>query len=382
MPSTTEQRNYLIFATFFIVISFFIMKSFVSGIIWGGVTAMSVWPIFEKLSLKKRFFIKVGVSNNALIFALIFFFLFFIPIAYAISEITNLYSVSQSYIDNNKIHGNLNPPEFIKYLPLKEKIIIFWNDNIAHSSSIIDATNKISNGKLMTFFTVIWSEMLDKILTVLVMIISFYFMLKNGEYVQNSYKDVFAHWIGEKSVTYIDNGIQALRGTINGVVLIGILEGLLLSIPLLMGDVNAAVLIGLTAGILGVIPLLMPALILPCLAYMYMTGEEVWAFVGAIDLLIVWFVFENILKPQMISQKVKINTFIILVSMIGGMQLLGPVGLFLGPAVVSMAIGMVRDLLIVPKFPFNEHPISPNGKDTTENVLETLATIKEQSEHT
>ena len=36
---------------------------------------------------------------------------------------------------------------------------------------------------------------------------------------------------------------------------------------------------------------------------------------------------------------------IILISMIGGMQFLGPVGLFLGPSIISMAIGMIRDIV-------------------------------------
>ena len=80
-----------------------------------------------------------------------------------------------------------------------------------------------------------------------------------------------------------------------------------------------------------------------------MIGNTVWAIIGAADLLIVWFLFENIVKPKMISKKVKINSVIILISMIGGMQLMGPVGLFLGPSIVSMAIGMIRDFLATAK---------------------------------
>ncbi|MDE2593116.1 MAG: AI-2E family transporter, partial [Burkholderiales bacterium] len=112
-------------------------------------------------------------------------------------------------------------------------------------------------------------------------------------------------------------------------------------------------LIALCAGLAGVIPLLMPLMIVPCLAYLYFMGEHTWAIIGAVDLAVVWFVFENIVKPQMIGHKVKINSVVILMSMIGGMQLFGPVGLFLGPAIVSMAIGMIHDLLVAPE---HAHP--------------------------
>lgn len=367
-----EHRNYLIFAAFFIIVSFLIMKSFLSGMLWGAVTALSVWPFLEKLAHKRPLFIKSGVANNALAFTIIFMFLFFLPIAYAVNEIAIVYSLSQTYIDNHTIHGNIVPPKFIQYLPMNAKIFAFWEEHIAHSAGIIDMLNKLTNGKLVSYFTFLGGEIIDRSITVLVMIVTFYLMIKNGQRVKNSYKDVFAHWIGERSVDYIDNGVQALRGTINGVVLIGIIEGALLAIPLVMGGMTSGVLIGLIAGILGVIPLLMPALILPCLAYMYLSGESTWAIIGLIDLAIVWFIFENILKPKVISQTVKINTFIILISMIGGMQLFGPVGLFLGPAIVSMAIGMIQDFLVVPKY--FEHPITP--KSTTENILDTIATVK------
>jgi predicted PurR-regulated permease PerM len=373
---STEQRNYLIFASFFIIISFLIMQSFLSGMLWGGITALSVWPILEKISSKKRFLIKEGVSKNALLFSILFFFLFFLPLAYAINEIANIYDIVKNYIHTNTVHDMLVPPHFIDLLPMKDKILVFWHDNIAHSANMINLFQHMTNGKIMAFFAVIWGELINRFVTLLVMLISFYFMLKNGQRVKNHYQDVFSYWLGDKSVTYIDNGIQALRGTINGVVLIGIIEGAFLAFPLVIGGVESGVLIGVLAGILGVIPMLMPALILPCLGYMYMIGEHTWAIVGLVDLLFVWFLFENIMKPQMISQKVKINTFIILISMIGGMQLCGPVGLFLGPAIVSMAIGMVQDFMVVPKIKqmyYNKMNIDKvNTKDNHDNKVNSI----------
>ena len=51
----------------------------------------------------------------------------------------------------------------------------------------------------------------------------------------------------------------------------------------------------------------------------------------------------------MISKKVKVNSLVILMSMIGGMQLLGPVGLFTGPAIISMSFGFLKDFFKVKK---------------------------------
>lgn len=346
----TGSRNYLIFASIFILLSFFIMKSFMFGIIWGGIIALSVWPVLEMIAAKPRRFIKQGTENNAAFFTLIFAVIFLFPIGYAIWQITGLYQFVSEYIDfNTTSNGFLHYPVWFSHLPMSERIIGFWESNIATSQRLATFAGKLNTEKILSLFSIVWSEFFARFVTVIVMIVTLYFMLKNGRRVKDNYQDVFAYWISDKSLVHIDSGMQSLRGTINGVILIGIVEGVLLSLPLIGSGIKAGFLIGLVAGILGVIPLLMPALILPCLAYLFFTGDTAWALAGLIDLLIVWFVFENMLKPQVISKKVKINSFIILVAMIGGMQLIGPVGLFLGPAVVSMAIGMVKDLLNVPK---------------------------------
>jgi len=68
--------------------------------------------------------------------------------------------------------------------------------------------------------------------------------------------------------------------------------------------------------------------------------------VMAVDLLLVWVVFENVVKPGLISNAVKVNPYLVLLGLIGGLQLLGPVGLFIGPAIVSMSVAMFKDILM------------------------------------
>ena len=124
-----------------------------------------------------------------------------------------------------------------------------------------------------------------------------------------------------------------------------LLEGVLLAIPLVLGGVKSGLLLGLSAGLLGVIPLVMPVLIVPGIVYLYLSGKIIYTVVLTVDLVLVWTVFENIIKPSLISSAVKVNPYLILIGLLGGLQVMGPVGLFIGPAIVSMSVGMVKDLL-------------------------------------
>lgn len=362
------NRNYLFFALIFIVMSFFIMKSFMFGILWGIVIAVSVWPLFEKTQSPSL--INTHLSKPV-IFTLVFCFFFVGPLIYAAYQIADVYGITSNYIEKNTVNGVLNYPQWFNLLPLHEKIIDFWNTNLTTGSNFMEMISHLTKGKIFNLFSSFWSEVFDRLTSLFVMIVTFYFMLKNGLKVQANYKNVFSYWLGSRGVHHIDNGISSLRGTINGVVLIGILEGVLLALPLMFAGITSGLLIGLCAGLLGVIPMLMPALILPCLAYLFVNGDTAWAVVGAFDLAIVWFIFENIVKPQMISKKVKINSLIILASMIGGLQMLGPVGLFLGPSIVSMGIGMMTDFLTMHRH--EQCQTSPEVKiETTVEITKTI----------
>lgn len=344
--SSQYNKTSLYFSLFFISLSFFILKSFLSGIIWGAILAVSIWPLFEYINNKNFRFIKTA-TQSSLIFTLLLLLIFVVPFIYCIYEFSYIYDIISQYFSKQK---NFIPvPEFIKHFPFNEKLTDLWNKNIAYSYQLNKLIDKVETSYILEFFTALWAGLMDRFLTGFIMIISFFFILKNGSIFKKNYQEFFIDTLGEKSLNHINNAILALRGTINGVVLIGLFEGILLSIPLLLAGFPSAVLIGLTAGILGVIPLLMPLLIIPCLIYIYFSISPLIAIIGFIDLAIVWFVFENLLKPQMISKKVKINSLIILMSMIGGMQLLGPVGLFTGPAIISMSIGLLKDLFKVDK---------------------------------
>ncbi|MBV1774395.1 AI-2E family transporter [Burkholderiaceae bacterium DAT-1] len=350
-PVIQGNKSSLLFVALFIGVAVLILQPFLFGIMCGSVTAIAAWPLFRRIAHDEEGLrlgpvcLRARPATASMLLSAAFVVIFITPLAYAGFELAHAYSAGSAYLAHTGQDGPIAPPAILDYLPMHDKVLQFWNENIANSTGIFDVINRVTKGQFVTLVSSLWPKLMGKLVSLLVLLVSFYYMLKNGRYIEEHYKQVCAHWFGARSVDYVNAGIQALRGTVNGVVLIGLLEGLLLSAPLVAGGMRSALLIGLIAGILGVIPMLMPALILPCLAYMYLGGHTGWAIVGLIDLIVVWVVFENIVKPNMISHEVKINPLIVLIAMIGGMQVFGLIGLFLGPAVVAMSIGMLKDLV-------------------------------------
>jgi len=80
---------------------------------------------------------------------------------------------------------------------------------------------------------------------------------------------------------------------------------------------------------------------IPAIIFLFATGQTIpaiglliWAvvFVGLID---------NLLSPILISKNIKISPFLILFSVLGGISLLGPVGILVGPLTISLLYALI-----------------------------------------
>lgn len=341
-----NSNRYLAFAATFMLLSAWMLRAFIPGIAWGAVFAISLWPLFERVTHG----FGSGVKNPALLFSLLFLVVFVLPLAYVVYDVVDAYRAGAGYLAKNQ-EGIIPVPAFVEHLPFAGKLAELWTENIGHSSGLLDVLNQLSNNRLTNWLSTAALQLSSGLVTALCMLVSFYFMLKGGNYIKAHYAATISHWFSEKSVDVVNKGVSALRGTINGVILLGLVEGVLLAIPLVLAGVKSGLLLGLAAGLLGVIPLVMPAIIVPAIAYLYFSGEVAYAIVMAVDLLLVWLIFENVVKPGLISSAVKVNPYLVLLGLIGGLQFLGPVGLFIGPAIVSMSVAMAKDLLVTASEP-------------------------------
>lgn len=135
---------------------------------------------------------------------------------------------------------------------------------------------------------------------------------------------------------------QAVNGVIKGSLLIGLIQGFLLGIGLWIFGIQNAALWGVVAAIASLIPTLGTSLVsIPAILFLFATGEST----SAIGLLI-WAVvmvgmIDNLLGPIIVSKKINISSLFILFSVLGGIALLGPVGILMGPLTLSLLYTLI-----------------------------------------
>ncbi len=129
----------------------------------------------------------------------------------------------------------------------------------------------------------------------------------------------------------------AINTVLKGTLVVALIQGCMAALGFYLFGIPSPFLWGAVAAIAAVIPGFGTALVIsPAVVYLALSGEIssavglfVWGMtaVGLID---------NFLGPKIVERGVKIHPFLILLSVLGGLSLFGPLGFIFGPLVLSL----------------------------------------------
>jgi predicted PurR-regulated permease PerM len=130
---------------------------------------------------------------------------------------------------------------------------------------------------------------------------------------------------------------DTIYATIYGTLAIAGVQGLLGGLMFWWLGLSAPLLWGVVMALLAVVPLL-GAFIVWIPAALFLALEGSW---GKALILVVWGgaivgTIDNLLRPILVGQRLKLHTVFAFMSVVGGLMLFGPAGLVLGPAVLTV----------------------------------------------
>lgn len=140
----------------------------------------------------------------------------------------------------------------------------------------------------------------------------------------------------------VERVVIAINSVVRGYIVIGIVQGFMTGIGLALFGVPNAVIWGFVAAIASFIPTIGTSLVLiPGILFLFISGSAAQA-TG----LILWGtvavgLIDNLLGPMLIERGVKIHPFLILISALGGLSYLGPVGFLAGPVLLSLLFALL-----------------------------------------
>jgi predicted PurR-regulated permease PerM len=135
----------------------------------------------------------------------------------------------------------------------------------------------------------------------------------------------------------------AVRSVATGSILIALIQGVLTGFGLWIFGFERAILWGVISAFGALIPSVGTTVVfVPAVAYLLFNG----AYLQAIGLL-VWGtlavgLIDNLLGPYLMSRGNKLHPFLILLSVLGGITVFGPIGFIVGPVLISLFIVLLE----------------------------------------
>ncbi len=175
----------------------------------------------------------------------------------------------------------------------------------------------------------------------ILLIFALFFLWKDGDLLKKAVHRISP--LDDKVDQEIMDRVEiAMDSVVRGQLTIAIIQGLITITGFALFGVPNAFLWGSMAIVAALIPSVGTALIItPAILYLFVTGNMF----GGVGLLL-WGVFavgliDNILAPILITRNIKMHPFIILLSVLGGVVVFGPIGFLMGPLLVATLLALV-----------------------------------------
>ena len=321
---------------------------FFSGFLVPGLAALIIgfasWPIFQR-------WVRIcgGRTTLAASGALVLILVgLVVPLSLAVSYGIHEASNFVGWLLAGNRYG-LPVPHWLVGLPLVgERFAGYWQEHLGQPQALGSWVQLISGEHLGNIYRLVLSatgNAFHLALTVIFMLIILFFVYKDGDRIV-AQLDILGERILPARWMQFSRVVPAtVSATVTGMGLIAIGEALSLGVAYWIAGVPSPVLLGLVTGFMALIPGGAPVAFSMVSLYLVGSGNVV-AGIG----LFIWgtielFVVDKTLRPRLVGGPVKLPFLPTFLGLVGGVQTMGLVGLFVGPVLMALLVAVWREWL-------------------------------------
>lgn len=319
-----------------ILFGLYTIKAFLFALIWGVIFAIACWPLYVRI---KRIWPCKNISFLLpLIFSCFITLVFLLPLTFIIIEASKDFQTGIKWIIKASQVG-VPFPEWLNTIPIaKTSLENWWNNNLADpvAASELLSNLHLSHGVYVT--QKIGSQIMHRGLLFFFSILTLFFVFKDGESIIQQCLRGSRRLFGKQGENIAQQMIASIHGTVSGLILVGLGQGLILGTVYYFLGVPHAALLGIFTALAAMIPFC------PLIALAVVAGIALLkvSSLVAISILIIGciivFIADHFIRPALIGGTTKLPFLWVLIGILGGLETWGIIGLFLGPAIMAAVL--------------------------------------------
>lgn len=329
-------RTALIIAV--VLASVWMLWRFLPALAWAGVLAIATWPLRDGLARRG-----MGKTAVASLLTLVLAVVLVLPlIRLGIKTADDSGTLVQLMRDIRQ--NGLGTPDWLSHLPyIGNTAAAWWRANLAEPGAAGALFGRVETSGIFALTRTLGIEVASRLTILLFTLLALFFLYRDGPSVIKQAQAIADRLFGPPGWQLGENAVVAVRGTVNGLVLVGLLEGVLLGIAYAVSGLSHAALLGLATAVLATIPFGAPLVFVVCALVLLVQSQTMAAVALIVFGSLVVLVADHAVRPMLIGSSTRLPFLWVLLGIFGGLESFGLVGLFLGPAIMSVLLAMWRE---------------------------------------
>jgi predicted PurR-regulated permease PerM len=326
--TSTEKHFLFVLLLITVIFTLIIFYPFLAMLVLAAAFAVVLTPVY--LWIKRKL-----VGNIAWLASLLTIILFLVCLCVPLFFVGKaVFNQTQDLYMNVVSSGSSG--HFINSIDASINKLLPAGFNFDTHSKITNLVSSLSNN-LAQFF----SSTINSVLMFVLMIFTLFYLLKDGEKWEKQFINIFP--LSDSNLNEI---LKNLKSSINrifkGSFIIAIAQGILAWIGFTVFGVPNALIWAIVAAVASFIPTIGTSIVtVPAILFLFFTGMPLHALGLLIWSIILVGTIDNILSPYIISKDTAIPSLFILFAILGTVSLIGPLGILIGPLVLSLLYSLV-----------------------------------------
>jgi predicted PurR-regulated permease PerM len=236
------------------------------------------------------------------------------------------------------------PPDWLSHIPILGAYLTdWWQTTLSEPGSAAALLGRVDRNLLIEWTRIVGVQVLRRLTILVFTFLTLFFLFRDGESLMRQTSVVLDRLFGPTGVRLLPQVVTAVRATVNGLVLVGFGEGILLGVAYALAGLPNSVLLAAVTGVLATVPFGAPVVFCAGALVLFSEGQTEAAIVLVAFGAAVTFVADHFVRPILIGGAARLPFLWVLIGIFGGLETFGILGLFLGPTIIAALLALWRE---------------------------------------
>lgn len=323
-------RNVL--AVFILAVALYTIQGFMPALVWGCVFAIATWPLYTRAQTAWP-----KASKGVLLpflFTLAMTLIFVMPLLLITLEAVGEAQSALGWLEKARQSG-VPVPNAISRLPFGSQTLTnWWQDHLANPEDVSGLTGALDS-KGVAITKAVGAQIAHRGTLFCFSIVTLFFLYKDGSSVIRQCRIASRRAFGKRGESIARQIVASIHGTVQGLVLVGIAEGVLMGLIYFLCGAPHPALFGVITGVAAMIPFCAMFAIGFVSLLIIAQGSSIAGIAAFCVGAVIIFVADHFIRPVLIGGSTKLPFLWVLLGILGGAETWGLIGLFVGPAAMA-----------------------------------------------